>query len=416
VRQHWLMAAGQRALGRLGAKLGSAWVLVLVFFAVFAPLVASSKPLIFIQDGEWSSPWLAHLSATDVVLFIAFFAWCGLLLVRRLSWSRRFLIFLGILAITVPICAWTIEPPAVVQQGQERELMASEQASYALWTPLPYSPDDRLHDQPDLVHPMPPSWIQLLGYDAGQQGPWTHPLGTDRYGADVLSKLIHASRIALAVGFIAESISLLLGLGVGAVMGYFAGWVDLLGLRVVEIITAVPRLFLILAFVAAFPDRNIYLIMVIVGLTGWPPYAYFVRAEFLRLRNQDFVQAAIATSAPLHSILFRHMLPNGLAPVLVQVGFGVAEVILYESTLSFLGLGAVDQASWGELLDQAVSPGGGFYWWIASFPGLAIFLTVFAFNLCGDALRDAIDPHVADKSEADDEDEEEEPAYQPAPA
>jgi len=317
-----------------------------------------------------------------VVLFIAFFTWCALLLIRRLSWPKRFLIFLGVLAGAIPLCAWTVEPPAVVVQGKERQMIASGEASYSLWAPLPYSPDDRLHDKPELTHPLEPSW--------------THPLGTDRYGADVLSKLIHACRIALAVGFIAESLSIVLGVTIGALMGYFAGWVDLLGLRLVEIFNAIPRLFLILAFVAAFPQRNIYLIMVIVGLTGWPGYAYFVRAEFLRLRNTDYVQAAIATSAPLGAILFRHMLPNGMAPVLVQAGFGVAEAILYESVLSFLGLGAVDQASWGELLDQAVSPGGGFYWWIASFPGLAIFFTVFAFNLVGDSLRDAIDPHIED--------------------
>ena len=197
------------------------------------------------------------------------------------------------------------------------------------------------------------------------------------------------------MGFIAESISLVLGVIIGAIMGYFAGLVDLLGLRLVEVFTAIPRLFLLLAVVAAF-ERNIFLIMAIVGATGWPAYAYFVRAEFLRLRNQDFVQAAIAADTPLHSILFRHMLPNGMAPVLVQVGFGVAEAILYESVLSFLGLGVVDQASWGELLDQAVSKGGGFYWWIASFPGLAIFFTVFAFNLVGESMRDAIDPHTGE--------------------
>jgi peptide/nickel transport system permease protein len=404
VRQHWLAAATRRALGRLGARLGAGWVLVLVGMAVFAPLLASSKPLVFIQNGDWSSPWLLYLSATDVILFIAFFSWLVLLAIRRLSWPRRFLLFLGILASAIPTCLMTVEAPQVTVHQQQRELLAEDEASYALWTPLPYSPNDRLRDQPELSHPLPPSWVQVFGYDAGQQSTWTHPLGTDRYGSDVLSKLIHASRIALAVGFIAESISMVIGVIIGALMGYFAGLVDLFGLRLVEVFTAIPRLFLLLAFVAAF-DRNIYMIMVIIGATGWPAYAYFVRAEFLRLRRQDFVQAAIATATPLHSILFRHMLPNGLAPVLVQIGFGVAETILYESVLSFLGLGVVDQASWGELLNQAVSPGGGFYWWIASFPGLAIFFTVFAFNLMGESMRDAIDPHVTDENETEEEDE-----------
>jgi len=205
------------------------------------------------------------------------------------------------------------------------------------------------------------------------------------------------SVLPLAVGFIAESLSIVLGVTIGALMGYFAGWVDLLGLRLVEIFNAIPRLFLILAFVAAFPQRNIYLIMVIVGLTGWPGYAYFVRAEFLRLRNTDYVQAAIATSAPLGAILFRHMLPNGMAPVLVQAGFGVAEAILYESVLSFLGVGLVEMESWGKLLSDALGVGGAFYWWIALYPGLAIFLTVFAYVLVGEGMRDALDPKTAEE-------------------
>jgi peptide/nickel transport system permease protein len=404
-RRHWLLAAGQRALGRVGARLGTSWVIALAGLAVFAPFLANSKPLLMIKDGAWSFPAINHLSAVDVILLIAFIAWTVLLLIRSLTWPKRLLIFLSVLIVSTPLCVMTVHEPAVVVPHKERQMLAEGEASFALWAPIPYSPDDRMRDQPELTHPLPPSWVQLMGFDAKGQSTWAHPLGTDRYGADVLSKMVHASRIALAVGFIAESISLIIGVIIGSIMGYFAGLVDLLGLRLVEVFSAIPRLFLLLAFVAAF-DRNIYLIMVIIGATGWPAYAYFVRAEFLRLRNQDFVQAAIATDTPLPSILFRHMLPNGLAPVLVQVGFGVAEVILYESTLSFLGLGVVDQASWGELLNQAVSPGGGFYWWIASFPGLAIFLTVFAFNLMGEAMRDAIDPHVNDQPHEDDAEDE----------
>jgi peptide/nickel transport system permease protein len=133
---------------------------------------------------------------------------------------------------------------------------------------------------------------------------------------------------------------------------------------------------------------------VIIGLTSWSGYARFVRAEFLRLRNQDFVHAAVASGLPLWSVLFRHMLPNGLAPVLVSASFGVASAILSESVLSFLGLGLVDEPSWGDLLSQATGQGGAFTWWLAIFPGAAIFLTVFSYNLIGEALRDALDPKL----------------------
>ena len=392
-RRGWLASAAHRALGGLGAKLGSGWVLILAALAVFAPFIANSKPYLLVKDGEWSSPLINHLTAADVVLLTAFVSWVVLLLIRRLSWARRCLIFAGILFISIGVCGATVKPPSPVVPEKERQMLAAGEASYALWAPIPYSPGDHQFDNDALRPPSAPLAIEEKQSEAYVAAP--HWLGTDRYGRDVLSRLIHASRVALAVGFIAESISLVLGVIIGAIMGYFAGLVDLLGLRLVEVFTAIPRLFLLLAVVAAF-ERNIFLIMTIVGATGWPAYAYFVRAEFLRLRNQDFVQAAIAADTPLHSILFRHMLPNGMAPVLVQVGFGVAEAILYESVLSFLGLGVVDQASWGELLDQAVSKGGGFYWWIASFPGLAIFFTVFAFNLVGESMRDAIDPHTGE--------------------
>jgi peptide/nickel transport system permease protein len=134
--------------------------------------------------------------------------------------------------------------------------------------------------------------------------------------------------------------------------------------------------------------------MVIIGLTSWTSDARFIRAEFLRLRNQDFVQAARAAGLPLRSVIFRHMLPNGIAPVLVAASFGVASAILTESVLSFLGLGLVQEPSWGGMLNQARGAGGNFSWWIAVFPGTAIFLTVFAYNLIGEALRDALDPKL----------------------
>jgi peptide/nickel transport system permease protein len=204
--------------------------------------------------------------------------------------------------------------------------------------------------------------------------------------------MIHASRIALAIGFIATGIAMSIGVVIGGLMGFFSGKTDMIGMRIVEVFEAIPTLFLLLTFVAFF-GRSLYLMMVIIGITGWTGYARYIRAEFLRLRQQDFVQAAIALGLPLRSILFRHMLPNGIAPVLVAASFGVASAILAEATLSFLGLGLVGEPSWGQMLNQAVRSSS-FNWWMAAFPGGAIFLTVFAYNLIGEALRDAIDPYL----------------------
>ena len=221
-------------------------------------------------------------------------------------------------------------------------------------------------------------------------------MGTDENGADVASRMIHASRIALTIGFIATGISMFLGIIIGGFMGYFSGKVDMLGMRLVEVFEAIPLLILLLTFVAFF-GRNIYMIMVIIGVTGWSGYARYIRAEFLKLRKQDYVQAAVASGLPLRSILFRHMLPNGVAPLLVAASFGVASAILAEAMLSFLGLGPVDAPSWGQMLNQSVKSSV-FNWWMAVFPGSAIFFTVFAYNLMGEAFRDAIDPTISKRA------------------
>jgi peptide/nickel transport system permease protein len=197
----------------------------------------------------------------------------------------------------------------------------------------------------------------------------------------------------VSIGFISTGIALAIGIIIGGLMGYFGGGIDLIGMRLVEIFDAIPTLLLLLIFVAVFTP-NLYIMMAIIGLTTWVGYAYFIRAEFLSLRDRDFVQAARAAGLPIWRILFRHMLPNGVTPLIVSASFGVASAILYESTLSFLGIGLVTEASWGNLLEQALGEGGTFYWWIALYPGLAIFLTVFAYNLIGESLRDALDPRL----------------------
>ncbi len=221
-------------------------------------------------------------------------------------------------------------------------------------------------------------------------------LGTDSFGQDVLTQIIHACRLAVSIGLVSTGIATLIGVTLGALMGYFGGLVDLLLYRVVEIFMAIPLLFILIVAAGVLPPeyRSTYVMMAIIGCFTWTGAARYTRAEFYKLRNQDFVQSARAVGLPLRSILFRHMLPNGITPVLVDASFAIAFAIILEATLSFLGLGPSDQASWGRLLSDATGPVGDFIWWLAIFPGLAIFLAALSYNLIGEALRDAIDPKL----------------------
>ncbi|MEX0876780.1 MAG: ABC transporter permease, partial [Phycisphaerales bacterium] len=220
-----------------------------------------------------------------------------------------------------------------------------------------------------------------------------HVIGTDTLGQDVLSQMFHACRLAISIGFVSTGIAVVLGVTIGSLMGYFGGWVDLLLYRVVEIFMAIPVLFLLIVAAGLLP-RNTYVMMAIIGCFTWTGAARFIRAEFMKLRETDYVQAAQAMGLPLWSILFKHMLPNGVTPVLVESSFLIAAAILIEAILSFLGLGPSGQASWGNLLRNASGETGDFIWWLAIFPGGAIFLTTLAYNLIGEALRDAIDPKL----------------------
>lgn len=220
-----------------------------------------------------------------------------------------------------------------------------------------------------------------------------HWLGTDDRGRDVLSRIIWGARVSMSVGFVAVGIALVIGVVLGALAGYYVGWVDMVVLRLIEIVLVFPALFLILT-VMAFLEPSIINIMVVIGLTGWPGIARLVRGEFFKQKAQDYVTAARATGLSDGRIIFRHVLPNAINPVFVSATFGVAGAILAESGLSFLGLGVPPPtASWGELLKQARSEVD-HAWWLVVFPGLAVFLTVTAFNLMGEGLRDAMDPRL----------------------
>jgi peptide/nickel transport system permease protein len=220
-----------------------------------------------------------------------------------------------------------------------------------------------------------------------------HVLGTDELGRDVLARLLHGAGTSLKVGIVATGISLLIGLLVGALAGYYGGAVDMLLSRIIEIVICFPFLFLILAVIAFLPP-SIYNIMIVIGITRWTDIARYTRGEFIRLKAREFTEAARALGVSDRTIIFRHILPNSLAPVLVTATFGVANAILIEAALSFLGLGTQPPTpSWGGLLASAREQD--FAWWLTTFPGLAIFVSVTAYNLLGEGLRDAIDPRIA---------------------
>ncbi len=247
----------------------------------------------------------------------------------------------------------------------------------AIFAPLiaPYNPDDI-----DSTQVLNPPGVR-------------HPLGTDDLGRDVLSRMIWGSRISLAVGFVAVGIATIIGMILGAASGYYGGWTDRVIMRFIDIMLAIPTFFLILA-VIAFIGPSIWNIMAVIGLSSWMGVARLVRAEFLSLKEREFVLAAKAMGARDLRIIFRHVMINSMAPVLVSAVLGVAGAVLVESALSFLGIGVQPPTpSWGNILTL-----GKDYiqlaWWLSVFPGLAILVTVLGYNLLGEGIRDSIDPRL----------------------
>jgi peptide/nickel transport system permease protein len=247
----------------------------------------------------------------------------------------------------------------------------------AVLAPLvsPYNPNDI-----DRKHILEPPGLQ-------------HLLGTDDLGRDVLSRMIWGAQISLSVGFVAVGISLIIGMTFGSLSGYYGGWADRIIMRLIDIMLSIPTFFLILA-VIAFIGSGIWNIMIIIGLTSWMGVARLVRAEFLSLKEREYVLAAKAVGASGMRIIFRHIMINSLAPVLVSAVLGIAGAVLVESALSFLGIGVQPPTpSWGNILTLG-KDNMEIAWWLSVFPGLAILVTVLGYNLLGEGIRDALDPRL----------------------
>lgn len=241
--------------------------------------------------------------------------------------------------------------------------------------------------------PLPPTFVdaKLAAH---------HFLGTDEVGRDLFSRLMFGARISLTVGVTATLMEIIIGTLLGAISGYYGGWVDFVIMRVTDVFLSIPLLPLLLVLTAIVAESSskaslsFGVIVIIIGALSWPPVARLVRAQFLSLREREYTEAARALGNNDARIIFRHLLPNAMAPIIVQATLDVANVIILESTLSFLGFGIQPPtASWGNMLSNAISTLQS-AWWAAVFPGLCILLTVLSINYMGDGLRDALDPNT----------------------
>ena len=339
--------ARQRYRRRPLAMAALAFVGFLVAVAILAPAIAGTKPVLCRYKGKLYAPCLGYFD-------------------RRLE----------------PV----IFTKDKFRGEYPRNLKEKDPASWAIWPLFFQDPYRSVRNNEWPGRPANPS------RDEGRPS-WNNLFGTDQYGVDVLAKMVHGTTVALLVGFLSMGIAGTIGIIVGALGGYFGGWVDMLTSRITEVVMCVPTLVLILALVAIVDKPTIWKTMAIIGCTGWTGIARLTRGEFLRLKSSEFVMAARAAGAGPVRIMLRHILPNALAPILVPITFGIAAAILMESSLSFLGFGPPPPAaSWGSLLNSARSNLA--MWWLVVFPGTAIFLTVLAYNLIGEGLQEATDPRL----------------------
>ena len=373
----------------------------LFLVATYAPLIALDVPFWTDLPGAPASPWLASLfdpSVFDLAVdafFNLLMATLPLLvavwLFRRGAWRRWLLLAWcvlhvgGFLWIDAAREEW--RTPVHDYPRETYDAGAS-----AVWPPVRHHPQRRLSEF-SLTPPFSKGKL-LSGAEPPPEELWpTYLLGSDNLGNDVLTRLLYGTRISLTIGVIAVGIYVVVGVVLGAAAGYFGGWVDDLLMFVTQVVLVVPVLFLILFIMSVVKHPTIYHVMLVIAAVGWPTVMRLVRGEFLRQRELDYVTAARALGLSNTRIMFRHVVPNTLAPVFVSATFGVAVAILLESTLSFLGLGDPAAPSWGQVLRigyENKDTGRHLIW----AGGLAIFFMVLLINVIGEALRDALDPKL----------------------
>lgn len=342
----------RRYRGNLTAMLALAYVIVLSLVAILAPAIVGTKPLVAKYKGKIYFPFVGYLIPS----------WEDPLIIKTELRGRY--------------------SPALMKRKDPK--------SWALY-PLVFQDPTRRVRQGE--------WPNQPGNPFGDKGKPSqyNLLGTDALGYDVFAQLVHGTRLALLVGFVSTGIAATIGITLGALAGYFGGWVDVVISRIIEVMLCVPTLVLILALLAVVDRATVWHTMVVIGATSWTSIARLMRAEFLKLKTVEYVAAAKAIGASQSRVMFRHILPNALAPVLVPITFGIATAILIENGLSFLGFGSQrPNASWGTLLSSAQKNLE--MWWLVIFPGIAIFTTVLAYNLIGEGLQEATDPRLRESA------------------
>jgi len=318
----------------------------LALSALLAPFVAGTKPMVCRYKGELYSPFVAYYGGPENGVFFR---------------DR----FRGVYPVP---------------------LKKKDPESWAVWPLLYKDPYRRIESG---------EWDGDPGDKALAPPSSRNLFGTDEQGRDVLARVLYGTRIALLVGVISMGIAGTLGILIGALAGYFGGKVDLVISRIIEVLMCVPTLVLILALLSIIERPGILHLMAVIGFTRWDSIARLTRGEVMRIKASDYVLAARALGASWQRILFRHVLPNALAPAFVTIAFGIANAVLIESALALLGFGSTpDSPSWGRTLESWRSNKD--CWWLAVFPGTAIFLTVLAYNLVGDGLQEATDPRLRD--------------------
>ena len=369
------------------------WSIALLFaLAIFAPLLSLDAPLV-LRDGDGLHfPILPRLfnrlafeNAVDVFFNLALVAlpgyalWLGLAQRRGRALLLILTVHTGLFALVIPESFLGLDNPLhhkAAVRDWEAHLEQARARGEPAWALRPLQSHSYRATDPS------------RSVEAPSRRHW---LGTDVEGRDVFARMLYGTRISLTIGVVAVGIFVAIGVVLGALAGYLGGWVDLVISRLIEVMICFPTFFLILTLAAFVEERSIFHVMVIIGITSWPGVARLVRAEFLKQRALDYVQAARALGLRRRRIIFRHVLPNAMAPVLVAATFGVASAILTESSLGFLGIGDVTAPSWGALLnvgrlEQKL--------WLILAPGFAIFYVVSVFNLVGEGLRDALDPKL----------------------
>jgi len=325
------------------------YVFAMVVIAALAPAIVGTKPIMCKYKGEWYFPALGYFNE---------------------SWEN-------------PI----FKNRPFRNRYSPEKFQKADPESWAIWPLVFQDPARRIRENEWAGQPE-----NAIGVDGGPNR--YNLFGTDTDGIDIFAKLVHGTRISLMVGFVSTGIAACIGIILGALAGYARGWLDILISRLIEVVLCIPALVLILALIAVLQKPTIWHVMAVIGCTSWTTIARLTRAEFLKLREMDFVTAARALGATPWRIMFRHILPNAMAPVLVPITFGISAAILIESGLSVLGIvTSPDTPTWGTVLNAGRSQVETMPWMVI-FPGMAIFLSVLAYNLIGEGLQEATDPRL----------------------